>query len=104
MTALSSRAGLSVLALFATMLSTCATPEKRPEASNPTTEVTMKANLTWTNVPTQVISAEGVDFAYRELGQSNGGTPIIFLNHLAGHGDQEPRAQTTGRRRRLPAS
>jgi pimeloyl-ACP methyl ester carboxylesterase len=83
MTALSSRAGRSMLALFATMLSTCATPGKPPETSDATTEVTMNANLTWTNVPTQVISAKGIDFAYRELGQSNGGTPVIFLNHLA---------------------
>ena len=37
----------------------------------------------WTTVPTQFISADGVNFAYREYGQQNGGTPIIFLNHLA---------------------
>ncbi len=37
----------------------------------------------WKNVPTQFISANGVNFAYREYGQENGGTPVIFLNHLA---------------------
>lgn len=37
----------------------------------------------WTNVPTQFISADGIKFAYREYGQHNGGTPVIFLNHLA---------------------
>ncbi|WP_228130674.1 alpha/beta fold hydrolase [Acinetobacter brisouii] len=37
----------------------------------------------WTTVPTQFISADGVSFAYREYGQQNGGTPVIFLNHLA---------------------
>ncbi|MBI5847007.1 MAG: alpha/beta hydrolase [Nitrospirae bacterium] len=37
----------------------------------------------WKNVPTQTISAGGVDFAYRELGKSNGGTPVVFLVHLA---------------------
>ena len=37
----------------------------------------------WTTVPTQFISADGVSFAYREYGQKNGGTPVIFLNHLA---------------------
>ena len=37
----------------------------------------------WTTVPTQSISSNGITFAYRELGQKNGGTPIIFLNHLA---------------------
>lgn len=37
----------------------------------------------WTNVPIQFISADGINFAYREYGQQNGGTPVIFLNHLA---------------------
>lgn len=37
----------------------------------------------WKNVPTQFINAGGVNFAYREYGQQNGGTPVIFLNHLA---------------------
>lgn len=37
----------------------------------------------WKNVPTQTISAGGVDFAYRELGKNNGGTPVVFLVHLA---------------------
>lgn len=37
----------------------------------------------WTTAPNQFIAANNVTFAYRELGQHNGGTPIIFLNHLA---------------------
>ena len=37
----------------------------------------------WKNVPTQFISADGINFAYRDYGQQNGGTPVIFLNHLA---------------------
>lgn len=37
----------------------------------------------WTTVPTEFISSGGVSFAYREYGQQNGGTPIIFLHHLA---------------------
>ena len=37
----------------------------------------------WKTVPTKTISAGGVDFAYRELGRSNGGTPVVFLVHLA---------------------
>lgn len=37
----------------------------------------------WKNVPTQTISAGGVDFAYRELGKSSGDTPVVFLTHLA---------------------
>jgi pimeloyl-ACP methyl ester carboxylesterase len=83
MTAYASRAGTCLLALFAMLLSACATAEKPPEAPNETTEISTTASLTWTNVPTQVISAEGVDFAYRELGKNKGGTPVIFLNHLA---------------------
>lgn len=40
-------------------------------------------NTNWKNVPTQFINAGGINFAYREYGQQNGGTPVIFLNHLA---------------------
>ncbi|WP_229224217.1 alpha/beta fold hydrolase [Duganella sp. SG902] len=39
--------------------------------------------VSWANVPTQFVSAGGVNFAYRELGRQNGGTPVILLNHLA---------------------
>jgi pimeloyl-ACP methyl ester carboxylesterase len=45
--------------------------------------VEQATKITWTNVPTKFISAGGVNFAYRELGQRNGGTPVVFLNHLA---------------------
>jgi pimeloyl-ACP methyl ester carboxylesterase len=38
---------------------------------------------TWVHVPTQTLSAGGITFAYRELGKQHGGTPVIFLNHLA---------------------
>jgi len=42
-------------------------------------------NLTvnWKNVPTRTITAGGVEFAYRELGTNNSGTPVVFLVHLA---------------------
>jgi pimeloyl-ACP methyl ester carboxylesterase len=42
-------------------------------------------NLTvnWKNVPTGTITAGGVEFAYRELGTNNPGTPVVFLVHLA---------------------
>ena len=42
-----------------------------------------KAEVTWKNVPTQTITAGGVNFAYRELGRHHGGTPVVFLTHLA---------------------
>jgi pimeloyl-ACP methyl ester carboxylesterase len=41
------------------------------------------AAATWTNVPTQSLSADGVTYAYRELGRHNGGTPVVLLVHLA---------------------
>ena len=37
----------------------------------------------WKSVNTQTITADGVTFAYRELGKQNGGTPVVFLVHLA---------------------
>jgi len=37
----------------------------------------------WASVPTKSVSAGGVDFAYRELGQQHGGTPVVLLVHLA---------------------
>jgi pimeloyl-ACP methyl ester carboxylesterase len=39
--------------------------------------------FTWKSVPTRTITAGGVEFAYRELGQNNPGTPVVFLVHLA---------------------
>jgi len=37
--------------------------------------------VTWQNVPTRTITAGGVEFAYRELGTDNPGTPVVFLIH-----------------------
>jgi pimeloyl-ACP methyl ester carboxylesterase len=42
-----------------------------------------KLKLTWKDVPTRTITAGGVEFAYRELGTDNPGTPVVFLIHLA---------------------
>lgn len=47
------------------------------------TPATAPATVRWAEVPTQTLSAGGVDFAYRELGKAHGGTPVVFLNHLA---------------------
>jgi hypothetical protein len=35
--------------------------------------------VTWKNVPTRTITAGGVEFAYRELGTDNPGTPVVVL-------------------------
>jgi hypothetical protein len=43
------------------------------------TSQNLKVN--WTNVPTRTISAGGVEFAYRELGRNDPGTPVVFLVH-----------------------
>lgn len=39
--------------------------------------------VTWKDVPTRTITANGVEFAYRELGTDNPGTPVVCLIHLA---------------------
>src|SRR3954453_22597157 len=44
---------------------------------------TVDLKINWTNVPTRTIAAGGVEFAYRELGTNNPGTPVVFLVHLA---------------------
>jgi pimeloyl-ACP methyl ester carboxylesterase len=42
-----------------------------------------KSKVSWKDVPTQTITAGGVDFAYRELGTGQPGTPVVCLIHLA---------------------
>lgn len=44
---------------------------------------TLALKPTWVSVSTQSVSAAGADFSYRELGQRNGGTPLVLLGHLA---------------------
>jgi pimeloyl-ACP methyl ester carboxylesterase len=39
--------------------------------------------ISWANAPTRMITAGDVEFAYRELGTNNPGTPVVFLTHLA---------------------
>ncbi|WP_295372405.1 alpha/beta fold hydrolase [Pseudacidovorax intermedius] len=75
--------GLCLVALSAALLSACATADKPSTAARTATRATTTQNATWTSAPTQFVSAGGVDFAYRELGQNNGGTPVILLVHLA---------------------
>ena len=78
----------AVALTFALATSLTSTPAKAGDASPDSAKASQTAtpqatNFTWTNVPTQTLSAGGVDFAYRELGKRNGGTPVVFLNHLA---------------------
>ncbi|HNV58599.1 MAG TPA: alpha/beta hydrolase [Rhodoferax sp.] len=51
--------------------------QKTLSASNQTT------GDTWKSVATQTITAGDVTYAYREMGKKNGGTPVVFLVHLA---------------------
>lgn len=71
------------LAALATFFLPYASATDLPTPSN--VEITASVNpaMQWKNVPTQVVSTDGVDYAYRELGQLNGGTPVILLAHLA---------------------
>ncbi len=58
--------------------------EPVPIAADPTQQAAgQPASVTWKNVPTQTITADGVNFVYRELGKHHGGTPVVLLTHLA---------------------
>ncbi|WP_371736921.1 alpha/beta fold hydrolase [Rhodoferax sp. U11-2br] len=46
-------------------------------------EMPQTLTTSWKTVATQTVTAGGVSFAYRELGAQNGGTPVVFLAHLA---------------------
>jgi pimeloyl-ACP methyl ester carboxylesterase len=55
--------------------------------ATPQTDLT----TSYKNAPTRVVTAGGVDFAYRELGHKTG-IPVIFLTHLAANLDNwDPR-------------
>jgi len=76
------KAGVLAFALAAPFISLAAgAGDASPKLNPPSME--QAAKTTWTSVPTKSLSAGGVNFAYRELGQRNGGTPIVFLGHLA---------------------
>ena len=60
------------------------TPTVFAQDAAPVSSAVVQQNaVNWKNVPTQTITANGIDFAYRELGKQNGGTPVVFLVHLA---------------------
>jgi pimeloyl-ACP methyl ester carboxylesterase len=75
-----------VLTLVTPFLASCGihANDARPDgAKTSSAPVEQASDVKWANVPTQTIHADGVDYAYRELGKSNGGTPVVFLTHLA---------------------
>jgi pimeloyl-ACP methyl ester carboxylesterase len=71
------------LALFAAHVLPSAAAGTAIAADRDPIPATTPQGHTWKDVPTQSVSADGVDFSYRELGQHNGGTPVVFLVHLA---------------------
>lgn len=74
---------LGLLALSAALASPLAAVSDAVAADGAPRLAATPQTTTWKGVPTQVLSAGGVDFAYRELGQQNRGTPVVFLAHLA---------------------
>lgn len=55
-----------------------------PPAVGQNVPVSLQASgESWKTVPTQSITGGDVTFAYREMGTKNGGTPVVFLVHLA---------------------
>lgn len=79
------KAGVLGLTLVATLISSQAwAADTAPDsATENRPALAQEGAVTWKNVPTQSITADGVEFAYRELGKSHGGTPVVFLAHLA---------------------
>lgn len=72
-----------VLSLALTTTYATAQPVVPAVAATSQSAADSKSEVSWRTVPTQTISAGGVDFKYRELGKQNGGTPVVFLTHLA---------------------
>ncbi len=75
-------AGFAMVAAFVSTAASGA--DAAPTEESPALAASQKASEdTWKSVPTHTITAGGVSFAYRELGKQNGGTPVVFLVHLA---------------------
>ncbi|KAB0471104.1 pimeloyl-ACP methyl ester carboxylesterase [Ralstonia sp. GP73] len=77
------RSTLYALALYAALVSPHAEASDAISTDASPSTTTGARPVTWKEVPTQLVSAGGVDFKYRELGKHNGGTPVVFLTHLA---------------------
>jgi pimeloyl-ACP methyl ester carboxylesterase len=78
------RSGLHALALCAALVSPYAEGSDAGAAVAAPSTTAATQPVAWKDVPTQFVSAGGVDFAYRELGRQNGGVPVVMLVHLAG--------------------
>lgn len=76
-------AGVLAFALAAPLLSSAASEDGASATQTNSAAMAQAEASNWRKVPTQFVAAGGVNFAYRELGQQNAGTPVVFLNHLA---------------------
>lgn len=65
------------------LVTACTTQTAPVITPTPNPAVKTDTHYTWQTVPNQAITVNGVQYVYREYGQEHGGTPIIFLNHLA---------------------
>jgi pimeloyl-ACP methyl ester carboxylesterase len=74
---------LYALALSGVLASASALASDASVARETPTKAQQMQPVTWKNVPTRSVSAGDVTFSYRELGQQNGGTPVVLLVHLA---------------------
>lgn len=74
---------LLALALAIGHLTAAGAVEKAAMDTVPKQSAGRDSESSWKNVPTQAIGAGDVRFAYRELGKHHGGTPVVFLTHLA---------------------
>lgn len=79
-------ATLAGIAIASALLPSAAdAAEAVPHQQHPPLPTSAQAHgATWKTVPTQTIAVNDIRFAYREMGQHNGGTPVVFLVHLAG--------------------
>lgn len=78
------KVGVLAFALAAPFISPAAVASEDSNGTKASQPSSAQARVSsWTNVPTKTIAAQGVNFAYRELGTRNGGVPLVLLNHLA---------------------
>jgi pimeloyl-ACP methyl ester carboxylesterase len=79
------KASILAIALPALLMSSAVSAENSSltTAGAPSAVTQQKMTDSWKDVATRTISAGGIDFAYRELGKNNGGTPVVFMAHLA---------------------
>lgn len=77
------RSTLYALALYAALVSPHAEASDAISTDASPSTTTGARPVTWKRSRRSSSLQSGVDFKYRELGKHNGGTPVVFLTHLA---------------------